>query len=60
MTDLATGEFHEKSREASRSRSYSTYLNFGNARENLMEKGVFLGVPKNPIFVGTRRICFWP
>jgi hypothetical protein len=23
-----------------------------------MEKGVFLGVPKNPIFVGLRRIFF--
>jgi hypothetical protein len=34
---------------------YSTYLKFGNARENLMEKCVFLGVPKNQIFVGLRR-----
>jgi hypothetical protein len=37
---------------------YSTYLKFGNARENLMEKGVFLGVPKNPIFFGFRWIFF--
>jgi hypothetical protein len=31
---------------------YSTYLKFGNVRENLMEKGVFLGVPKNHFFLG--------
>jgi hypothetical protein len=32
-------------------------LSFGT-RERTMEKGVFLGVPKNPIFVGLRRIFF--
>jgi hypothetical protein len=44
--------------ERNEASSYSTYLKFGNERENLMEKGVFLGVPKNPIFVGLRRIFF--
>jgi hypothetical protein len=38
--------------------NYSTYLKFGNAQENLMEKGIFLGVPENSIFVGLRRIFF--
>jgi hypothetical protein len=37
----------------------STYLKFGNVRYNLMEKGVFLGVPKNTVFVGMRQIVFW-
>jgi hypothetical protein len=30
---------------------FELYLKFGNVQENLMEKGVFLGVPKNHFFL---------
>ena len=42
-----------------RTRSYSTYQKFGNAREKLIQKADFRGVPKNPFFHGGQPNFFW-
>ena len=59
-TDILRQFLSDLADEENEQITYSTYPKFGNAQENLMEKGVFLGAPKNPIFVGKRRIFFWP